>query len=282
MEDTTIRLIASDYWSDLDASYDETTLPDTAYLHVTIEGRAYSPCDFERDEIGHLKREYLNQDGSKFALNTPNKKVIFEITPGKGSSHNYVGGFEITVNDWDELDNVVAHLKKKVEFIPNPFDELLKVVSIKESQNDIFVWLGFLDINVVIIITLMILIGIINMGSALLVLILIRTNFIGLLKSMGATNWSIRKIFLIQAANLIGRGMIWGNVIGVGICLTQHYFGVIKLNPEVYYLSQVPIQLNVSHWILLNVGTLVVCLSALLIPSVVIARITPVKAIKFN
>ena len=281
-EDTTIRLVASDYWSDLNASFNETSIPDTAYLHVKCEGKLSSPCDFQMNDIDELDREYLNEDGSKFALNTPSKKVIFEVEPGKGSYKNYVGGFEVTLKNWDQLDLVVERLKKKVEFIPSPYDELLKVVSIKESQNDIFVWLGFLDVNVIIILTLMILIGIINMGSALLVLILIRTNFIGLLKSLGATNWSVRKIFLIQAGHLITRGMIWGNIIGVGLCLLQQHFGIIRLNPDVYYLSQVPIQLNFSHWLLLNIATLVICISALIIPSIVIARISPVKAIRFK
>ena len=169
-----------------------------------------------------------------------------------------------------------------IDFIPNEYDEVLKTTSIKNNQREIFVWLGFLDINVIIILVLMVLIGIINMGSALLVLILIRSNFIGMMKAMGATNWSIRKIFLIQATFLISRGMLWGNIIGVGLCLLQKYFGVFKLNPEVYYLSQVPIELTFSHWLILNLGTLLVCVLALIIPSIVITRIDPVKAIKLD
>lgn len=158
----------------------------------------------------------------------------------------------------------------------------MSVKSIIDTQSDIFVWLGFLDLNVVIILTLMILIGIINMGSALLVLILVRTNFIGIMKAMGASNWSIRKIFLIQAAFLILRGMLWGNIIGLSLCALQYFFGIITLNPEVYYLSQVPVEISFSSWAALNVGTILVCLSALIIPSVVITRINPAKAIRFN
>ena len=120
------------------------------------------------------------------------------------------------------------------------------------------------------------------MGSALLVLILIRSNFIGMMKSMGATNWKIRKIFLIQAGFLIGRGMLIGNVIGLGICFAQSQFGIIQLNPDVYYLNQVPIELNVWHWLILNIATLLVCLVSLILPSVVITRINPVKAIKLD
>lgn len=282
LEDTVIRLVASDYWSNLNASFNETSLPDTSYIKITCKGTAYSPCDFQLNELDELDREYLNESGSKFALKASQKTVEIEITPGKGSYENYVGGFEIALHDWDNLDAVADEIRKKIEFVPSPYDELLKVVSVKESESDIFTWLGFLDVNVFIILLLMILIGIINMGSALLVLILIRTNFIGLLKAMGATNWSIRKIFLIQAAHLIGRGMLWGNVIGLAICFIQNKFGVMSLNPEVYYLNAVPIELHWYHWVLLNVGTLVVCLVALLLPSAVISRINPVKAIKFN
>lgn len=282
IKDTTIRLITSDYWGDINASADETTIPDTSFLNISISGTPYSPCNFRTDKDGHLLRNYLNKTGSTFQLTSPLKTVTFESINGKGSSNKYVGGFEITLKNWGDLDESVARIKKKIEFIPSKFNELLKVTSIKESQNDIFVWLGFLDINVVIILTLMILIGIINMGSALLVLILIRTNFIGQLKSMGATNWSIRKIFLIQAAYLIGRGMLIGNVIGLSLCFIQEKYGVLQLNAEVYYLSQVPIELNWMHWLLLNVATLLVCLSALLLPSIVISRISPVKAIKFQ
>ena len=169
-----------------------------------------------------------------------------------------------------------------VEFVPTPYNEVLSASSIKENQRDIFVWLDFLDINVVIILSLMILIGIINMGSALLVLILIRSNFIGMMKSMGASNWKIRKIFLIQATFLIGRGIIIGNAIGLLLCFLQETFGIVRLNPEVYYLTQVPIELNLWHWLLLNLGTLLVCVISLIIPSIVITRISPIKAIKFD
>jgi lipoprotein-releasing system permease protein len=128
----------------------------------------------------------------------------------------------------------------------------------------------------------MLLIGIINMGSAMLVLIVVRTNFIGMMKAIGSSNWTIRKVFLIQAGFLILRGMFWGNLIGIGFCLLQKYTGIISLNPEVYYLSQVPIQLDLWHVLILNIGTLIVCVVALIIPSYVITRINPVKAIRFD
>ncbi len=280
--DTVIRLVVSDYWTSLDEDLSETTMPDTAYLKMTVEGDLSSRCVFELNSDQELEREYLSEDGRKFAITDGVKRIICEFQEGKGSSSNYIGGFEITVKDWSTLDEVMARVKDKVDLRLTPYGEVMKTTSIVDNQPDIFMWLGFLDINVIIILTLMILIGIINMGSALLVLILIRTNFIGMMKAMGASNWSIRKIFLIQAGFLIGRGMIWGNVIGLAICLIQKYTGFISLNPEVYYLTEVPIELNIWHWLMLNAGTLIVCLIALIIPSVVITRINPVKAIKFN
>lgn len=282
IRDTTIRLIASDYWSDIREDIYQTSIPDTAFLKITIDGEPYSPCDIELNDLNEIDITYLDEHGFNYSVRASQKKLIFSSTPGEGSSGNYIGGFEIMLHDWNQLEEVLTRTKKQIDFIPTPFDELLKTTSIQENQRDIFVWLDFLDINVVIILSLMILIGIINMGSALLVLILIRSQFIGIMKAMGATNWSIRKIFLIQASFLIGRGLIWGNLIGVTLCLLQSHFGIIQLNPEVYYLSKVPIDLNILHWILLNVGTLLVCITALIIPSVVIARIQPAKSIKFN
>ena len=281
-KDTTYRIIATDYWGGVNTSLEESAIPDTAYIKVTIEGDSLGECDFDMDENGELKRTYLNQTGSRFSLKASSKTVTFEMIEGNGSSHNYVGGFEINVKNWDDLDAVIQSIEKKVEFIPTPHNEMLQVTSIKDNQREIFVWLGFLDINVIIILSLMIIIGVINMGSALLVLILIRSNFIGMMKSMGATNWKIRKIFLIQAGFLIGRGMLIGNVIGLGICFAQSQFGIIQLNPDVYYLNQVPIELNVWHWLILNIATLLVCLVSLILPSVVITRINPVKEIKLD
>ncbi len=281
-EDTTIRLIASDYWSNLSTPIEETTLPDTAFITIKVKGDKFTPCSFELNEVDVLEKNYLDETGNHFEITSGNKTFEIQITPGKGSSDHYIGAYEMMVTDWDQLETTLTSVQRMVDLKPTPFDEILMTSSIMENQRDIFVWLGFLDINVAIILVLMILIGIINMGSALLVLILIRSNFIGMMKAIGANNWSIRKIFLYQAGFLIGRGMIIGNVIGLGFCFLQKYTGFISLNPEVYYLSEVPIQLNPIHWILLNVGTLVVCLAALIIPSVVITRISPVKAIKFN
>ncbi len=281
-EDTTIRLIASDYWSDIRVPTSQTTLPDTAYLKMTVKGAEFAPCNFQLNELNELDKKYVDNDPQKYYIFSQGKSVLCEAQAGSGTSNAYVGGFEVELKNWDDLDAVAERIRKQIDFKPTPFDEVLIVQSIKQIENEIFVWLGFLDINVLIILVLMILIGIINMGSALLVLILVRTNFIGILKSMGANNWSIRKIFLTQAAFLIGKGMLWGNAIGLAICFLQTKFGFLSLNPDVYYLSKVPIDLHFSHWLLLNAGTLIVCLISLILPSIVITRIKPAKAIRFE
>ncbi len=282
VKDTVIRLIASDFIVDINGKNEVTSIPDTAYLSIKITGEKQSICEFNLNSDGEIQRKYLNKKGTKYALTCPNKTLEFVQKDGKGSFQNYVSGFEVTVKNWDDLDKTINSIKKKIEFIPTENLEELKVTSIMENQADIFVWLGFLDLNVYIILILMIVIGIINMGSALLVLILVRTNFIGMMKSMGATNWSIRKIFLIQGAYLIGKGMILGNIVALSFCFIQSHFGIMTLNPEVYYLSKVPIELSFMHWLVLNIGTLVICVLALVVPSFVITRVNPVKAIKFN
>ena len=281
-KDTLIKVIVSDYWSRIDGLNEKTSLPDTAYLSIKINGVKNSICDFPVNTDNELVKNYFDEKGTKFSIKCSNKTVLFDQKEGHGSYQNYVSGFEVMVDNWDELSVILKKIKQKIEFIPTENNEDLKVTSIMDNQSDIFIWLGFLDLNVLIILVLMILIGIINMGSALLVLILVRTNFIGMMKAMGAKNWSIRKIFLIQGAFLIGKGMIWGNIIGLGFCFIQSQFGILSLNPEVYYLSKVPIELNFWHWLFLNVGTLITCVLALIIPSYVITRVNPVKAIKFN
>lgn len=286
-KDTTIRLIAADFWSQLnepvgsvDGPYGETTLPDTAYLRIRVSGNRYSPCRFSLEE-GNLIKKYRDDSGLRFTVNAGDKIVEFTSVPGKGSSDHYVGSYEIMVSDWDNLDEMKDKLRKSVHFT-NISQAQLEVKSIRDHQKELFVWLGFLDINMAIILLLMLIIGIINMGSALLVMILVRTNFIGIMKSIGAANWDIRRIFLVLGGKLILRGMIWGNLIGMLICFLQWKFGLLKLDAKVYYLTQVPVSVDPLKLLVLNGVTLVICVAALLLPSVVITRISPAKSVKFR
>ena len=188
---------------------------------------------------------------------------------------NTIGGYELRVADFDHLDDVSR-------FVDNALPIRLKAYTIVESYPNIFEWLQLLDVNTQIILVLMTLVAIINMISALLIMILERTAMIGILKAMGAANWAIQKIFLYNAAYLVGLGLLFGNVFGLGLGyfqLSTHFF---KLDPESYYMSFIPIQFNWADVVLLNLGTMVICLLVLIVPSMLVARITPVKAIRFK
>jgi len=186
-----------------------------------------------------------------------------------------VGGFEIFVHDFDKLEETGFE-------IYNSIDPSLNAFTTAEKFPAIFEWLSLFDTNIIVIIAIMILIAGINMITALLVLILERTQMIGVLKALGNHNWSIRKIFLYNAAYLIGKGMLWGNVIGVGLLLIQKYFGLITLDPETYYVNQAPVHLSAFSLLWINLGTLILCLLMLIIPSFIVSKISPVKAIKFD
>ena len=186
-----------------------------------------------------------------------------------------VGGFEIFTYDFDDLD-------KTGSAIYNSIDATLNAYTIAEKFPAIFEWLSLFDTNIAVIIGIMILIAGINMITALLVLILERTQMIGILKALGNNNWSIQKIFLYNAAYLISLGLLWGNIIGIGLLLSQQYFGFITLNPETYYVNEVPVYLSVKHIFLINIGTLILCFIMLILPSFIVSKISPVKAIKFD
>ena len=138
------------------------------------------------------------------------------------------------------------------------------------------------DFNIALIIGIMIIVGGFNMITALLVLILERTQMIGILKALGSANWSIRKVFLYNASYLIGLGLLWGNLIGLGLLFAQKYFKLFPLNPDTYYVSEAPVYISLDYILLLNIGTFIACLLMLLIPSVIISKISPVKAIRFD
>lgn len=186
-----------------------------------------------------------------------------------------VGAFEIYVNDFDNINGIGDKVYERIA-------STLDTKTIIEKYSYIFEWLKLFDFNIIIILGIMILVATINMVVALLVLILERTQMIGILKALGANNWSVRKIFLYNAFYLIVRGLFWGNLIGISLLLIQKYFGIIQLNPENYYVNQAPVYLNWGYILLLNLLTVSVCFIVLLIPSYIITKITPVKAIRFD
>lgn len=158
----------------------------------------------------------------------------------------------------------------------------LNAKTIRDLYPQMFDWLDLQDMNVIIILVLMVLVSGMAMISTLLILILERTSMIGVLKALGARNLTIRRIFLFNAAYIIGKGLLFGNIAGISICLLQKYFSIVSLPQESYFMSVVPINLDIIHILVLNAGTLVACTFMLLLPSFVVSRISPVKAIRFD
>lgn len=188
---------------------------------------------------------------------------------------NQVGGFEVLLNDFEEI-------QEKGNQIYNNIGAELNSKTIVESYPTIFEWINLFDNNILFIIVIMVLIASINMITALLVLILERVQMIGVLKALGGNNWSVRKIFLYNATFLVLKGLFWGNIIGLSILFIQEYTGVITLDPETYYVSKVPVYINFFTFFMLNIGTLFLCFLMLLIPSYIITKISPIKSIKFT
>ena len=186
-----------------------------------------------------------------------------------------IGSFEVFITNFDEIE---ARGKQVYALTGSELDT--QTISTKYAY--IFEWLKLFDFNIIIIIGIMILVATINMVVALLVMILERTQMIGILKALGANNSSVRKIFIYNAAYLIAKGLLWGNVIGIGLLLLQRHFEIITLNPENYYVNVAPVYINWGYILMLNAGTILICLAVLLIPSWIISKISPVRAIRFD
>lgn len=192
----------------------------------------------------------------------------------KWDSDDYAG-YEIMLSEYENIENTTTQVYREL-----PYD--LKAKNVKDRFPFIMEWLGLLDTNVYFIIGLMIIISGITMISTLLILILERTNMIGILKAVGMPEKSIRKIFIYQAVNIILKGLFFGNLIGLGLLALQYYLEFIPLNPETYYLNTVPVVFNWLYFVILNIGTIVLVSFMMLWPSTIISRIKPIKAIKFN
>lgn len=188
---------------------------------------------------------------------------------------NQIGSFEVFIDDFSDIDETYENVFKAIP-------SMLNATPVNKKYYTVFEWIKIFEANINIIIIIMIIVAGINMITTLLVLILERTNMIGILKALGSSNWSVRKVFLYNASYLIGLGLLWGNLIGLGLLLAQKYFKLFPLNPDTYYVSEAPVYLNWDYILILNVGTFVACLLMLLIPSVIISRISPVKAIRFD
>ena len=193
-----------------------------------------------------------------------------------------ISGYEVMLDDFDKMDQAVDDIASVTSSYVGPSDTFLRVQSIKELQPQMFGWLNLLDMNIAVILILIIAVASLNMISGLLILILENTNTIGLLKAMGSRNGNVRRVFLYMAVWIIGRGMLIGNALGIGLCLIQKYTGFVSLDPESYYLDTVPILLSPLVLVLMNVGTLILTTLMLVGPSYVVSKIVPAKAIRFN
>ncbi len=190
-------------------------------------------------------------------------------------SEDQIGGYEILVYDYRDIAQTTEAV---FDIIPYHLDAR----SIRELYPQIFDWLALLDMNVYVILFLMVLVAGINMITTLLIGVLEKTNLIGILKAVGGNNDFVRRVFLYNAAFLIAKGLLWGNLVGLTFGWVQNHYGLIKLDQESYYVSEVPINIEWFHVILLNGGTFAICMIMLLVPSYIVTRISPVKAIIFR
>jgi len=241
--DTTITLVVSDA---------DRTVPDTAWVRIIPKEGAVADPWLRYDQVA------LSFGGS-------------------GGSHGlYCGGFEVALERYEDLLRLDELVHREHLGLG------LRGLSVRDRFPEIFAWLELLDTNVVVVVLLMILVAIINMTSALLIIILERANMIGVLKALGSTNGAIRHIFLIDAAYILGAGVLLGDLLGIGLCLVQQRFGIVTLPVESYYVDAVPVALDWWPILLLNLGTLAVCLAALVLPSMLVARIAPARAVRFD
>jgi lipoprotein-releasing system permease protein len=289
--------------SDFDWRFFESNIVDGSVFTVTDTGRTNQVIiskkisDMLRLKTGDSFAMYFVQDpprSRKFtvsgiyetSLEEFDKMYVYcdigHIKRLNGWEDDQVSGFEIFIDDFDNLDGMTTAVRDVVGYRLVENEPQFRVTNIRQRYPQIFDWLNFQDLNVIIIITLMLLVAGFNMISGLLILILEKTNMIGIFKALGSENGTIRKVFLYQAAYLIGKGLLWGNIFGIGLAFIQLKTGIITLDPSSYYIKMVPVNLELSHILLLNAGTMAAIILMLLIPSQLISRIAPVKAIKYD
>lgn len=193
-----------------------------------------------------------------------------------------ISGYEVFLQSHSRIDHYKELIQNEIGFDVSPNSQRLQVRTLKETIPQIFDWLELLNMNAWVIIILMLVVASMNMIIGLLVIILEKTSNIGLFKTMGANNWFIQKIFLFIGGSLIGRGLLWGNIIGLSVCIIQHYFKLIPLDAETYFMSYIPIEISVISILALNVGTLLFTMLMLLLPSHIISKISPAESVKFT
>lgn len=192
------------------------------------------------------------------------------------------GGAELTINNFAQLDDVERTVIAKVNRTTDHYGNTFASKTIKEVSPQIFSWLSLLDLNVWIILAIMMCVAAVTMISGLLIIILERTQMIGLLKALGAGNVTVRHTFMWFSAFIIGRGLLWGNIVGLGLVALQYVTGLVKLDPATYYVTTVPVEVNLLYVVLLNIGTLIISLFVLIAPSYLISHIHPAKTMSYE
>ncbi len=271
LKDTTIELIVTDNsWNADSREYTQKFRPDT--VRFSIQYSKIGCADY--NEIPDFPLVSAPND-SQTVYQYSEDQIILTQTNSGGSYQYTAGGYEVLLNSWDDLLRADQLLSDVI-----PYDFETKPITVVYAE--IFDWLELLDTNVKIIILLMLLVCLINMSSTLLVIILERTAMIGTMKALGSSNRSISKIFVYNASWYIIRGLIIGNVLAIGLGILQQQTGFIKMNQETYFMATVPVHLDLWYILAIDLGTLVICTLAMLLPSMIIVKISPVKAIRFK
>ena len=213
----------------------------------------------------------LGEYDKRFALVSLN--TIREIL---GWEDDQVGGFEVFIDDLDDLNLITEYVH--VEVLPGE----ISAESIRSKIPSIFDWLSLQTVNEYVILILMIIVAIINMTTGILIFIIEKSNMIGLFKALGSNNWPIRKIFLRYALKIILFGLFWGNVIGLSLAALQKYLKVISLNEADYYISNVPVHFNIWWILMINIGALLIVLTCMIVPTYYISTVKPTKILKFD
>ena len=197
-------------------------------------------------------------------------------------NNEQISGYEVSIDNFKDIDDIAEKINAKVGIQFDENGEKLNVMTIKDLYPQIFTWLGLLNMNAVVLLVIMAVVASINMITALLVMIMDRTKMIGILKALGATNKSVRNIFIYNGLIILGKGMIWGNLITFAVIALQRYTHFLPLNPQIYYINYVPLVFDWLNFLLINIAMIVITFAVLLLPAILISKIQPVKAIRFN
>ena len=260
-------LISDDIASMLNLKVGETVM--TYFFQEQIRVRRFNVVGIFDSQIPDLDKLFVIGD-------------IRHIQRLNNWEYNQIAGYDILIDDYEQMNEVAYNIFEITAM--HVFDDgtMLRTQTIRQTQPMIFGWLDLLDMNIVVIIVLILLVAGFNMISGLLILILERTNMIGILKSVGTSNWTLRKIFLRLSTEIVLRGIIMGNLLGIAICIIQSKFGIISLDPTNYFIETVPIFVNPLHLVLLNIGSIFAIFLLMLGPSYLAARISPIKSIMFD